>query len=973
MSNKLDVSTIYNLFNDSQRVDQSDLRTEQNRNLATDASIVHNHIGSGVIPNSLQSRIIFDSDNLPVDQAAILAANNFDGTGVDAHLQPSDVNLGNQLAVTLTNSMVVGRKSVKVAIIGLSFDDTVIMDRFYFYKNETQITSKHYKKVLTIFTNDFKGNNTCSNYLGGSLVIREAGAFELSLDPIMISQDVEPDLFWRDFKTSNLSISLFDTIQNGMGLEYTADALNIDVTGRPNRILNPDDVVSQVGQKFLAKTDNIQKITLLLGSDRDDTADISNIFDWSGDLIISISPLQTSISCSSDIVPELSIDFDPSPQPLAQLSYNQAALKDLGYVLTDVLQPVDFTFNATKIGTPGNISPDTYYIVTLKRSGASNIGTLLIGSGNNRTEDSRLSLFSGSSWVDVPEEDLWFQVWTDAVKFADGQGYDSGQGISLAKTIVDVTTGGTIDQQASHYSLSTSGQNVLNIAIAQATVSESQTEQDERTGNNIWTRQQLVPSFSLITQSELEDLQSVADPLILGGVKDTNPKLNATLEKTQILPGLAKDDNFCIINPDADLLSLNLLGSKLTPNVGCTLQDFKIVKATLCTDGYGDINGDGSIDDSDIAAISNLIGESVYYESTQQKIINGEFTTLEILRADVDGDGYVTSNDADLVTQYVTRQINSFPAGQSFTHLCLEVQQSVGRYDGYFDCDGYIRLDGYSGINIINPISLTPYELLYDGYNTIPEIDLDPVFQAVPFLGVSYRITPLPFWQPYLVLTSSQTREVLTAFIESAAIVQSECSTNPVVCQDLSDQDVNVDPGRTDIYVPDNLIIGKGEILRADGSNYPIDFEVKTIILQLPEIAFEEANINIFEKLVADRGDGLTRAGYVAAKYSNCSTVQDEDLALNRIRFDVSIQAISPNLDGYSDIDGYGIIVNNTVGVHIDQTTGILTLNIKDLSVDPVLLTLITKIQVNVLLKKAGWKNEVLEIDSNAIQGLIST
>ena len=119
MSNKLDVSTIYNLFNDSQRVDQSDLRTEQNRNLATDASIVHNHIGSGVIPNSLQSRIIFDSDNLPVDQAAILAANNFDGTGVDAHLQPSDVNLGNQLAVPLTNSMVVGRKSVKVAIIGI--------------------------------------------------------------------------------------------------------------------------------------------------------------------------------------------------------------------------------------------------------------------------------------------------------------------------------------------------------------------------------------------------------------------------------------------------------------------------------------------------------------------------------------------------------------------------------------------------------------------------------------------------------------------------------------------------------------------------------------------------------------------------------------------------------------------------------------------------------------------------------------
>mgnify|MGYP001596695005 CR=1 FL=1 len=94
---------------------------------------------------------------------------------------------------------------------------------------------------------------------------------------------------------------------------------------------------------------------------------------------------------------------------------------------------------------------------------------------------------------------------------------------------------------------------------------------------------------------------------------------------------------------------------------------------------------------------------------------------------------------------------------------------------------------------------------------------------------------------------------------------------------------------------------------------------------------------------------------------------------LGRVRFDVGIGSIAPQLDGYSEVDCYGIIVNNTVGIHLDQTTGILTLNIKDLSVDPVLLTLITKIQVNVFLKKAGWKNEVLEIDSNAIQGLISS
>lgn len=975
MTKRVDVSAIHNLWHDAQRVDQTDMDVEQNRNVQIDSAIVNNHFGSGVLLSTPQPITLFDSDNLNSTQAALVASHNFDGTGINLDSQPSDINLGNQLEIELTDSIVFGRLSVKVAVIGLSFDDQLQIDRFYFYRNEKQVTSKHYKRILCVFFNDFKGNLNCSRNNGGRITIKETSSFQLSRDATALAQDVEPDLFWRDFKLPSLSVSLFNTVQTGIGPEFDADALEINITGRPNRTLDAGDVTSQVGQKFQAQTNNIQKITLLLGAQRDDALPIENIFDWSGEIIVSVYPLQTSTSCPTDIIPELAIDFDPTNEPLAQLSFSQATMKDLGYVLTDVLQPVDFIFNATKIGYPSTskITVGNFYAVTVKRSGAATAGQILIGVGNDKIDDSRVTLFN-SVWVDVPEEDLWFQIWTDAAKVADGTGYDAGNGIFIPKTKTDQTTGAVIDNQTDHYSFSDTGENIVNTAVIQAIVEETVTEQNERTGNDVLSRQQYVPSFSFVDESGLSDLKNISEPLVLGCVQDTNPKQNPTITKQQNIIGLAKGDNFCIINPDADLLSLNLLGSKLVPNQSCSEETFRIFRVTFCTDGYGDVNGDGYINSSDITIASSLIGESIFFTSTQQKIVDGYFSTLELLRADVDGDGYVTSNDVDLITQYVNRIINSFPAGSSFTHLCLQVQQSIGRYDGYFDCDGYVRLDGYNGINVVSSGNLSQSELEYDGYITTPVLELDTIFTTVPFAGVSYQITPQPFWQPYLLALSSDVRLVPTTFTFPSAIVQTACAA-PVTfeCHDRNEITPTSDPGRNDFFVPDNLYIGKGQILRPDGSNYKIDFEVGTVILQLPQIPLSESSINIFDKLVADRGDGFTRGGFPAMRYSDCTTVQDEDLFLNKVRFNVALQSFAPNLDGYTDDDGYGIIIDDIIGVHLDQITGILKLTIKDLSVDSVFLTLVTKIQIIVYLKKAGWNNQIITVTPDEVAGLVST
>ena len=107
-------------------------------------------------------------------------------------------------------------------------------------------------------------------------------------------------------------------------------------------------------------------------------------------------------------------------------------------------------------------------------------------------------------------------------------------------------------------------------------------------------------------------------------------------------------------------------------------------------------------------------------------------------------------------------------------------------------------------------------------------------------------------------------------------------------------------------------------------------------------------------------------------KYSDCTTVQPQDLALNRIRFAVSVQAFVPQLDGYTDEDGYGIIIDDIIGVHIDHSTGILKLTIKDLYTDSVFMTLVTKLQILVYLKKAGWNNVVTVVKPEQIAGLLS-
>lgn len=983
-----DVSQPQVLWYDGQQVDQTDMITEQDRNVKIDASIIQNHFGSGVLPSAPSQNVVFDTDNLFADQAALIASHDFDGTGLRPLVQPSDPTLGNQLEVELSDSdvngmsTIGGRLSTKVLIIGLDFQGNLQYDRFYFYKKEKQVTGKHYALILAIFTNDFLGNDNCSRTLGGRVVVRETAAMQLSRDCIMIAQDVQPNLFFRDFKNSspNPAVTLFQTIQAGIGPQYNVDALQINTTVKRDFEFSIGDVTTRVAEKFLAKCNNIQKISVLLGV-RKSGNDINHIYDWSGELVVSVFELQSTVTSPTELVPGLAIEFDPNPIPLTQFSIDQLNLKNRGYVLTDVLQPIDLVFNNSILGSTTNpvIVPGKYYAISIGRAGDSSIGTLFMGIGNSQTTDDRLSIFT-SEWTDVPEEDIWYQVWSDTAKVADGMAYDDGNGMEITKTAKN-ELGAVVDNSFNQNPFADTGQNTLNTAVLEAIENKFQQAQDERTGNPVFSRQQFDPSFSFVTNATLATLRESSDPLIIGCARDVNAKANNVILGTQIFPGLAKGNTFIVINPDPNLISQQLVGSKLIPNNNCAGVGYLISSVRLCTDGYGDVNGDGVIDSFDVSRATMLLGQSLELQSTQTLIAAGVFDTLEIIRADVDGDGYVTHADVDLISAYVSKDgYHSFPVGSSFTHIEIDVENPTGRYDGYYDCDGYIRVNGNS-VNKVDPALLAPIQLQYYGFNSKPNLVADdPSFAAVPFMPLPFVINPIPFWQDYMIQVSSEARLVPVVFSStqgSAGLIDQTtglCSnTSPVVCIDPFDFGGSCDPGRNDFFVPDNLIIGKGQILDKEGNIFKQDFELHTVVLELPqEIMFNHAVINVFQKFVLDSGDGSTSSGFPAAKFADCTTVQADALLKNQLRFVVSIQSIFPNQDG-SDEDGYGIIVDNVIGVNMDQSTGLMILTMNDISNSTLFAELRTKIIIAVYLKKAGWNNVPLVIPSNQVAGLFSS
>lgn len=1082
MTKRNPVSAIQNIWSDAQQVDNTDLTLEQDYNNTINSSLVDNHIGTGVLPEVLVQNILFDSS---------LTTGFLDGVAIQAQNQPADNNLGNQLEIQLINSKVSGKKHIKVGIIGLDFQSNLQYETFVFKTNETQITHRHFTKILVLLFNDFIGNPSLSFNLGGKIIIKEANPVTLSRNPIMVAQDIQPNLFFRDFFLNSPT-----TLQTFLQLAlpfYNIDTLGIFVAPSDTKLLLNNDVTTQIGEKFIATTNNIQKVTFLLSVRN---LDINNTTDlaWNGDLIVSIYPLQSGLECPTDVVPNLPIDFAPSNIPLAQLSINYTSLSNVGVILDSVPQPVDFIFSNSSVATNNVLIPGNYYAVSLKRSGSANKCDILIASGNNLVKNSRITTFTGTLWVDIPEENLWFQIWTDAAKVSDGQAYESGHGIIIPKTNQDPDTLNTIDYSLEN--LQFTGNDVFS-AVLSANTQESTPIPDQRTGNPVLTRQQFVPQINLLNTIDLTNLEKASDPLIVGVISDKNIKFinnsssifnanlhSATLANDELVIKIIDDPtdtgrfDSSVVSLQTNFVSGDFIGARIIPNSNNSGVYYRIASARMCSMIIGDVNGDGIIDSNDLDLLNTYLnydlnispptttsittdgysttfvnGYPTYIKSftgafginfqivspsniviasgndgvlvanpndprlaqfgsfnvkfnslvslsgykivlltsspvenyggfditsldtinnvlTIRKILlNGE-TFSQMLRADINGDFHITYNDGYLLQSYIDRigavtpPTNIFPGpagnaylkiGTSFNILRFKVEKFIDRFDDYSPVT-------VNRANIIHPLQDI---YLSDGYFANHNFYSSPVL-----LTFQKQLT----WDESLVISNSGSKLVPSVFTTLTGLVQNKCFIDGVQCSTYPSQ-LDFDPGKNDYFVPNNLILGKGgELQRPDGNFYKVDFEIGTIVLEIPDGLFGlEKTINIIDDFIADyTGNGITRLGFPAMRFADCSLVTASSLSRDQLRFSVAVQSFSPNTSGLS-VDGYsGVIVDGKMGVAIDYSTGLLTLNFTNLFQDTTLQTLSTKVQINVFLKKGGFNNTPIFVDSTKVQNMLN-
>ena len=1087
MTKRAPVSAIKPIWIDAMQVDETDLSTEQTANDIITSSIINNHIGDGVLLEELVDNVLFDSAS---------AVGFLDGLAIATQHQPSDNNLGNQLSISLTQSKASGHRQVKLCILGLDFQSNLQYETFYFKTNEIQVSRHHFTKILAILFNDFVGDPSLSFNLGGRLVISEANPMTLSRDTVMISQDQQPNLFFRDFflDTSVGSLSVEEMLQAALPL-YNISTLNILTTTQDNLPLISGDVTTQIGQKFQATTNNIQKVSLLLSVRNTAAGQQSNLV-WTGDIIVSIYPLQTSIDCPTDFLPNLPIEFSPSNIPLAQISFNYSSLLATGILLDSVPQPVDFVFSNSPIANGNLMTPGQYYAVTIKRSGSANQCDILIGAGQDLLSNSRVTTFTGSLWVDITNEDLWFRVWTDAAKVSDGQAYDQGHGVIIPKTTTDLTTQSDIDNIFGAQQFV--GGDIFRAVLA-AVTQDSTPVPDQRTGNEVDSRQQYIPQVTLMNTIDITNLENTSEPLILGSISDRNvkffdpsqsvinaPLYSATLAEDEIIIKIVDDPTDSVrFNTSVTGLATNLLNGDLTsaliiPDTSNPNTYYRVAGARLCSMILGDVDGNGIIDANDLNLLNTFLGfnmnvglpthtsittdgytttftngyvtltqpfanlfnisfqlvdpntstvvasgtdgvlvanpnnptlaqftsatvafnvviglssyklvilssgasesdlggwnivgiDSVADVLTIQKVYLTGDSIEQMLRADIDGDFVITPSDGYLLNSYIERYPNPIvppttypaPATNPYTKIGTRFNVVRLRLEKFVD-----RNDDYDSNPVTRNLSVHPEQDIFlgDGYFASHDFYHSPVQ-----MSFTKQLT----WDTSLVVASAHSKLVPSVFTSENGFIKNDCTIDGIQCN-VYPVVQPFDPGRVDFFVPNNLIIGDGgELQRPDGDFYKVDFEVGTIVLEIPDGLFgSEKTIDIMTDFIVDyTGNGATRLGFPSMRFADCSFVGANALANDQLRFSVSVQSFSPNTNGLSSDGYYGAIVDGKMGISMDFDTGLLTLNFTNLYQDQILQTLSTKVQVNVFLKKGGFNNQTLFVDSSKVQNMLS-
>jgi len=929
VTNRLSVNQKFVKWYDGQQVTNVELTDEQNRNINIDAANVANFMGSGVLESNIIPNVILDTRHLNTTQQSLLSSNAFDGQNVYVGTvnDVSDTILGVTLAVTLSGANLDGSAFTKVCIIGDTFGGELIHDDLVFHENGTKITRGRYKSIRAILFNNLAGNAYGSNdYIGtGYCLVRETESLEVSYDTVIASQDKQPNQFFKDFEPGVHAWTITQMLEDAIGPDKSVGDLNIGLESVSKREIAPNDVTTRVGEKFKALGKNIQKISILLSVKEDLTAPPGDEFAWSGDIVLELRKLQTDVTCPVSPVPDTALDFDPDPALVSYISLNKDDLEKQGVELSGDAQVVEFTFTDMTISNPisSPIQEGLYYVFTIGRSSDAHTGTLLFEEVGDLYDSGYMVIYDGSQWINVTDSDMWFVIEGDYIKVSDGISYEDGIGVEVPRVYLDSTNTevpfvyGLVPFYSAQYDYE-------NYVLLERKNQYSDQEQDQRTGNMVYSRVTYAPEISMINSSSLSTLKTTNPwPVLLGDFVDGNPRGNpATIEGTTGTIGLCYNNELNVLSPDADLRSFNLAGSILKPNK-TNVASYRIIKSELIYDLYGDVSGDGVIDLDDLALVNSWLpdGYDLSDTVTQTKIADGDIDVKRILRADVNGDGIVDAADLALIEQYINKEISTFPAGSSFQRMHIVVE------------------------NLLNATT-----------TSVAIQDVDASFVAVPFVDVDFSIEYFANWIPDRLQVVDLRRKLPTTFTKEVT--------------------TSLPKGRNDFYFPGNILVG-GRVLNPDETVHTLDFETVQVILDIPILdslgnkVFLDGyhGIDLFETFVAESSSGKTAYGFNAMKYSDGTYVQMEDFVGNKVRIVPSIQSVSSEFEMV-----FGASYKDIIGLYYDPSTSLVTFYIDNAYDDHygnLLPPLSTKVLVEVMLKKAGFINSTQTITQGQMRTLL--
>lgn len=705
-------------FFDGQKITENDLDTEQLYNRAIYTDVIKDFHGSGVVKlHPFETNTLLDTRVPAADNPSKLEMEDggYDGLGIKLDSQPSDIVRGTRIAIELKDVNIFGKNRPKILIIGNTFnglDSNGILNHEFieFEENSTKVTNFYYQKIIAVFFNNFSGGRGRTELeaskdsldliseKSGYAIFSEAEPLSTYSKPIFEKQTLSPSYDMQNFITSSTSRTIEDEISLALDASSNINDLYYDIESREEIKFEKNTVATVAyGQKFLAKTNNLQRIDLLLSVERDDDQDAGSEYDWTGDLVLGVYKLSTVVGCKTDSVPDDLIEFDPDLNPIMEISLSQDDFEELGYKLSDTAQIVSFDFSSTLLADP-NIDPslekDKFYAFILSRRGDNTTGTIVLQKGYDniyRKEDLGIELsieerFSKQTtrfvefdvlkqkYVDDSTSSLWFKIYSDDIEVMSGTAYtDIGTSVTVPKTI-EFIGGNEISYYEDNISLKTVASGEHNYAVLKSIDKFSTPSTHPLTGNFVFTRIEDAASVHVLTEDELSDGLEDSDLLILSRITDNNVRSASDIESTIDKPGLIKQNKITIIDPSTDLLTKNLIGMTLTPDTECECTArYRIVDVVCRNALYGDLNSDGKLDSEDLELLLELSGNTINSATTEKALLNSDIEILNFVKSDLNNDGTIDGDDIQLLEDAIDGYIN------------FSVEQSVKVLDIYLE------------------------------------------------------------------------------------------------------------------------------------------------------------------------------------------------------------------------------------------------------------------------------------------------